>query len=160
MKVTHTATYDAPADTVRAMLRDPEFREYAARATGVIEVEASVEETADGHVVTIDQVQPTDGVPAFAKKFAGETTRAIVTETWTSPENGTVTVRTPGRPTEISGAYVLKDLGDTTTITFEGEVKAKVPLIKDKLERLIAQFFLEGKEGEQSAGNAWLAGER
>lgn len=160
MKVTHTATYDAPAGTVRAMLRDPEFREYAARATGVIEVEASVEETADGHVVTIDQVQPTDGVPAFAKKFAGETTRAIVTETWTSPENGTVTVRTPGRPTEISGAYVLKDLGDTTTITFEGEVKAKVPLIKDKLERLIAQFFLEGKEGEQSAGNAWLAGER
>jgi hypothetical protein len=160
MKVTHTATYAAPADEVRAMLRDPSFREYAARATGVLEVEASVEDTAEGHVVTIDQVQPTDGVPAFAKKFAGETTRAIVTEAWSSPTDGTVVVRTPGRPTEISGSYVLEDLGDSTRIVFEGEVKAKVPLIKDKLERLIAQFFLEGKEGEQSAGNAWLAGER
>lgn len=160
MKVTHTATYSAPADEVRAMLLDPSFREYASLATGVLEVEASVEDTGEAHVVTIDQVQPTDGVPAFAKKFAGKTTRAIVTETWSSPENGTVTVRTPGRPTEISGSYVLEDLGDSTRIVFEGEVKAKVPLIKDKLERLIAQFFLEGKEGEQSAGNAWLAGDR
>ena len=160
MKVTHTASYPAPADEVRTMLFDADFREYAARATGVIEVEASVEETAEGHVVTIDQVQPTDGVPAFAKKFAGETTRAIVTETWTSPENGEVTVRTPGRPTEIHGSYVLEDLGDSTRILFEGEVKAKVPLIKDKLERLVAQFFIEGKDGEQGAGNAWLAGDR
>ena len=160
MKVTHTATYAAAADEVRAMLLDPAFREYAARATGVLEVQASVEETTGGHVVTIDQVQPTDGVPAFAKKFAGETTRAIVTETWSSPEDGAVTVQTPGRPTEIHGSYVLEDLGDSTRIVFEGEVKAKVPLIKDKLERLVAQFFLEGKDGEQSAGNAWLAGDR
>jgi hypothetical protein len=160
MKVTHTAMYDAPADDVRDMLLAPSFREYAARATGVLEVEAWVEETDEGRVVTIDQVQPTDGVPAFAKKFAGETTRAIVTETWTSPENGSLVIRTPGRPTEISGSYLIEDLGDSTRILFEGEVKAKVPLIKDKLERLVAQFFLEGKEGERSAGNAWLAGER
>ena len=88
MKVTHTATYDAPAADVYAMLTDPAFRQRAADASGVVSAEVTVEESGGGHVVTIDQVQPTEGVPAFAKKFAGDTTRAVVVETWTTPSAG------------------------------------------------------------------------
>lgn len=160
MKVTHTATYDASAADVYAMLTDQSARERSAEATGVLSATVTVEASGEGHVVTIDQVQPTEGVPAFAKKFAGETTRAIQVETWTSPTSGTLSVETPGRPTEINGSYTLVELGGRTTQRFEGEVKAKVPLIGGKLENLMGQLFLEGKDKEQAAGAAWLAGGR
>ena len=160
MKVTHTATYDAPLADVYAMLTDPDFRRYAAAATGVLSADVAVEEAGDGHVVTIDQVQPTDGVPSFARKFAGETTRAVQTETWASPAKATLTVQTPGRPTDVSGSYVLTEDAGRTTQTFTGEVKVKVPLIKDRLEKLMAQLFAEGRDKEQAAGAAWLRGER
>jgi hypothetical protein len=160
MKVTHTATYDAPLADVHAMLTDPEFRRFAADATGVVSAEVTVESTGDGVVVTIDQVQPTEGVPSFAKKFAGETTRAVQVETWRSPSEATLSVQTPGRPTDISGRYVLAEDGGATTQTFTGELKVKVPLIKDRLEKLMAQLFVEGRDKEQAAGAAWLRGER
>ena len=160
MKVTHTATYDASPAEVHAMLIDPGFRRYAADATGVLSTDVTVEPSGDGHVVTIDQVQPTDGVPSFARKFAGETTRAVQTEIWSSPTRATLTVQTPGRPTEVSGGYVLSGAGGRTTQSFTGEVKVKVPLIKDRLEKLMAQLFVEGRDKEQAAGAAWLRGDR
>jgi hypothetical protein len=160
MKVTHTATYAAPLAEVHAMLTDPEFRRYAADATGARSVDVNVEHSGDVRVVTIDQEQPTAGVPAFAKKFAGETTRAILVERWESPERATMTVQTPGRPTDVSGTYVLTEDGGSTTQTFTGEVKVKVPLIKDKLEKLMAQLFAEGRDKDQAVGAAWLRGER
>ncbi len=160
MKVTHTATYDAPLADVYAMLTDPAFRRYAADATGVLSAEVTVEESGAGHVVTIDQVQPTEGVPSFAKKFAGETTRAVQVETWTDSSRATLTVQTPGRPTDISGSYDLIEEDGRTTQTFTGELKVKVPLIKDRLEKLMAQLFVEGREKEQAAGAAWLRGQR
>ena len=43
MKVTHTATYDAPLPEVHAMLTDPAFREYAAARTGVLSTDVTVE---------------------------------------------------------------------------------------------------------------------
>ncbi len=158
MKVTHTATYDAPVDDVYAMLVDPAFREYLAREVGVLEAAVTIEPRGSGHVVTVDQVQPNDGLPSFARTFAGETTRAVQTETWTGPTSGTLVVRTPGRPTDLAGTYTLTEGGGRTTQTFEGEIKVKVPLIKDRLERLMTQLFLEGKDREQAAAAAWLAG--
>lgn len=160
MKVTHTATFDAPRDTVYAMLTDPEFRHYVARTAGCTEVTVTVEPRGEGHVVTIDQMQPTEGVPAFARKFAGETTHAIQVETWESPTRGTISVKTPGRPSDVAGTYTLAEVEGRTVQTFEGDVTAKVPLIRDKLEKLIAELFLKGKEHDQRAGDAWLAGER
>jgi hypothetical protein len=160
MHVTHTATYVASADEVYAMLTDPTFRDRAAAATGVVRAEVRVEDGEEGRVVTVDQVQPTDGVPAFAKKFAGETTRAIQVEIWTTPREATMTVQTPGRPTDLRGTYTLAEDSGRTTQTFEGEVKVKVPLIKDRLEKLMVQLFLEGRDKEQAAGAAWLRGER
>ena len=160
MKVTHTATYDAPLAEVYAMLTDPAFRRYAADATGVLSADVTVEPHGDGHVVTIDQVQPTEGVPAFARKFAGETTRAVQVETWTSSEHATLAVQTPGRPTDVSGTYVLREDGGRTTQSFTGEVKVKVPIIKDRLEKVMAQLFTEGRDKERAAGAAWLRGDR
>ena len=160
MKLRHEITYDAPASEVYAMLSDPAFRERSCDAMGVLEREITIEQVGDGMHLRIDQVQPTEGIPSFAKKFAGETTRALQEEEWSDRRSATLKVTTPGKPTEITGTLTLTEEGGRTTETFDGECKVKVPLIGGKLEGLLADLFKAGMNKEHTAGVAWLAGER
>jgi hypothetical protein len=122
----------------------------------VISADVSITPKGEGMTVRIDQVQPTEGVPGFAKKFAGETTRAVQTEEWGSPSSGTITIETPGKPTSIHGTRTLTESGGRTTETFEAEVKVKVPLIGGKLEKLMADKVRAGMDTEQTVGTTWL----
>jgi uncharacterized protein YndB with AHSA1/START domain len=160
MKFRHEITYDASAAEVYAMLTDPAFRQKSCDAMGVLSADITIEPRGRGAKVVIDQVQPTEGVPGFAKKIAGESTRAIQTEEWVDGLSATMTVQTPGKPTEISGRLTLTETGATTVESFEGESKAKVPLIGGKLESLVADLFKAGMDKERAAGVAWLKGER
>ena len=162
MKLSHTTTYDAPLDEVYAMLTDPAFREQAARDSGVLEVTVEVTGGGDdgGAQVRMEQVQPVQGVPAFATKFAGDTTRADVVETWTSRSSSDLEITTPGKPTRITGGYRLSEIGGRTTQQFDGECKVSVPLIGGKLEKVMGDLFVEGRDQEAAAGRAWLSGDR
>ena len=160
MKLRHEIVYDAPLADVFTMLSNPAFRERSAKAMGVISADVSITEKGAGIGVRIDQVQPTEGIPSFAKKFAGETTRAVQTEEWSGPAGGTITIETPGKPTSIKGTISLTESGGRTTETLDVEVKVKVPLIGGKLESLMADLVARGMDKEQEAGAAWLAGDR
>jgi uncharacterized protein YndB with AHSA1/START domain len=160
MKLSHTAVYDAPLDEVYAMLTDPAFREHAARSSGVLEVSVDVQPHGEGHTVRMEQVQPVRGVPSFATKFAGDTTEAVVEEVWSSPRSSTLVVQTPGKPTRIEGSYTLQEHDGRTTQSFQGECKVSVPLIGGKLEKVMGDLFVQGREDEAQAGHAWLRGGR
>ncbi|MGZ4427635.1 MAG: DUF2505 domain-containing protein [Nocardioidaceae bacterium] len=160
MKIRHEITYDAGVDDVFAMLTDPAFRQASCDAMGVLSADITVERDGAAATVVIDQVQPTAGVPAFARKITGDSTRAVQTEHWSDGVRATLTVTTPGKPAEITGTLTLVGDGATTVEAFEGEVKAKVPLIGGKLESLLADLFRAGMDKEHGAGVAWLAGER
>ena len=160
MKMRHEISYDAPLGDVYAMLADPDFRQASAAVMGVISADVTITPKGEGMSVHIDQVQPTEGVPGFAKKFAGKTTRAVQTEEWGSPAGGSITIETPGKPTSIKGTLTLSETGGRTTETMEAEVKVKVPLIGGKLESLMADLVAQGMDKEQGAGEAWLKGER
>ena len=160
MLLRHEISYDAPLADVFAMLSDPGFRQASADAMGVLSADVTITPNGEGISVHIDQVQPTEGIPGFAKKFAGETTRAVQTEEWGSPAGGTITIETPGKPTSIKGTLSLAESGGRTTETLEAEVKVKVPLIGGKLESLMAELVSSGMDKEQVAGVAWLEGQR
>lgn len=160
MQLSHSAVYDAPLAQVHAMLTDPGFREYAALRSGVLEVTVDVRQHGKGHTVRMEQVQPVQGVPGFAKKFAGETTDVVVEEVWSSPASATLAVDTPGKPTRIDGSFTLMETGGRTTQKFEGRCSVTVPLIGGKLEKVMGSLFMEGREAETQAGRAWLGGER
>lgn len=160
MRFQHTATYDAAPAEVYAMLTDPAFRERAAQAQGVVSVEVTVTAAGEGCVVEIDQVQNTAGLPAIAKKIAGDTTRAVVKETWSSPAGGTVDISVPGKPTKAAGSVSVEAVGDGSRHVTDLEVTVKVPLVGGKLEQLMADNIRQGLEAEQAVGTAWLRGER
>lgn len=156
MKLTHSVRYDAAPAEVYAMLTDPAFRERASWAQQVESVEVSVDDGA----VRIEMVQPNTDVPSFARAFAGETTLAIQEEEWTGGDSASFSVTTPGKPAGIRGTRRLLADGDGTRDTFEGEARARVPLIGGRIEKLIADKLKQGWDIEQGVGAAWLGGDR
>jgi hypothetical protein len=160
MELRHEISYEAPLADVFAMLSDPGFRQASADAMGVISAEVTITAQGEGISVRIDQVQPIEGVPGFAKKFAGETTRAVQTEEWSSPSGGTITIETPGKPTHINGTLSLTESGGRTTETLDVEVKVRVPLLGGKLEKVMAGLVAKGMDKEHTAGVAWLEGQQ
>jgi len=160
MKLHHELTYDAAPDEVFAMLADPAFREKVCAAQEVVSADIALTPRGDGFTLVNDQVQNTAGLPSIAKKIAGDTTRAVITETWSDARSGRLEIAAPGKPTSAAGTITLRPSGSGTTQVIELDVKVKVPLIAGKLEALMGDQITQGYDVEQVVGRAWLAGER
>lgn len=160
MKFRKELAYDADPEDVFAMLADPGFREKVAQAQEVVSVEVTLTPSGRGFSLVSDQVQNTKDLPAIAKKIAGDTTQAVITEEWSEPTRGSISITAPGKPTKAEGTITLKPAGTGTTELVELEVKVKVPLIGGKLEQLMADNIDAGFDVEHQVGQAWLAGER
>ena len=76
--------YDAPVERVAEMLGDPAFREQVCAYQGATSHDVSIDADGDTKAVRIEMVQPTAGVPSFAKKIVGDETTVVQEETWTS----------------------------------------------------------------------------
>jgi Protein of unknown function (DUF2505) len=142
------------------MLADPAFRERVGDALDVVSAEITLERDDNGFTLSNDQVQRTGGLPSFAKKFAGDTTRVIQNEQWSSPAGGKLWIDAPGKPTSMAGTIELVPDGTGTVEVVELEIKAKVPLIGGKLEKLMAEQVRDGMDTEREVGQAWLKGDR
>jgi len=160
MKFRHELSYAASPAEVFEMLADPAFREAVGAALDVVSADISLERDGDGFRLTNDQVQRTEGLPSFAKKIAGDTTRVIQTEEWASPSGGTLRIDAPGKPTSMAGTIELVPDGAGTLEVVELEIKARVPLVGGKLEGLMAEQVREGMDTERKVGRAWLTGDR
>lgn len=160
MKLRHALSYDASPDEVFAMLADPAFREKVCTAQGVVSHDISLTPSGAGFDLDMDQVQNTAGLPAIAKKIAGDTTEVTLKERWADPSGGTLEIIAPGKPTSAKGTISLAASGTGTTETVELEIKVKVPIIGGKLENLMADNVRSGMDVEHTVGAAWLAGER
>jgi uncharacterized protein YndB with AHSA1/START domain len=160
MKFRHELSYDASPAEVFEMLADPGFRKQVGEALEVVSADISLERDGDGFRLTNDQVQRTEGLPPFAKKIAGDTTRVIQTEEWSSPTGGTLRIDAPGKPTSMAGTIELVPDGAGTVEVVELEIKAKVPLVGGKLEGLMAEQVRDGMDTEREVGRAWLTGDQ
>lgn len=157
MRFHHELTFEASIDEVRAMLLTPAYWDAVAESTGALSSTTTLTESGSTVELVTDEQQKVVGVPGFAKKFVGESTRSIKTLRWTG-DTATFAVETPGKPTSLAGSASLSSSGSTTTLRYDIDVKASVPLIGGKLEKLVADLTVEGFGKEQAAGAAWLAG--
>jgi hypothetical protein len=156
-RLRHELTYDAPADAVTAMLADPAFREEVCDFIGVTRKTVVVEQVGDGMHVTIDQWQPTAGVPSFAKKFVGEETNIVQREIWTTPLLGDIVVTIPGKPGDMTGTARIEEAHGVTTEAVEMTIKVGIPLIGGKIEDLISGLLLKALKAENKVGRDYLA---
>lgn len=157
-KVHEELRYDgATLEQVHEMLADESFRGRVCRELGVLRHTVDIERDGTGMTVEIDQVQATQGIPGFAKKFVGEEINVVQSEDWTSPEKGNIRVVIPGRPGEMSGTAMLTQDPDGTTETVNMSVKVNIPLVGGRIEGLVADMLGKALRAEHEVGVAWLA---
>ncbi|MDN5743884.1 MAG: DUF2505 domain-containing protein [Nocardioidaceae bacterium] len=155
-RLSHELTYEASLDAVSAMLADPAFREEVCRHQHAVTFSVAVEGEADAPQVRIESTQATDRVPAFAKKFIGETTTIVWSESWSRPRRAEVSIAIPGKPGEIRGTATLDEVDGVTTETVDLQIKVKIPLVAGKIEELLAKLMRSALRAEHRAGQAWL----
>lgn len=160
MRLHHEITYDAAPDEVFEMLADPAFRVKVSEALDVVSHDVDVTREGEGFSFVNDHVQKTAGLPSYATKFTGETTRAIQREEWASPTGGNVHIDSPGKPAKVKGTITLAPADSGTLETIELDIKVKVPLLGGKLEQLLHDTIIESIDVEHGVGQAWLRSER
>ncbi len=161
MRFHQTLTYDAGLDEVYAMLGDPAFREKVSVSLRTLSRNIEVTRQGEGMDVVVDQTQPSEGIPGFAKKIVGDKIHIRQEEVWSGPsEEATLEVTVPGKPGHFKGTIRLESDGSTTTETVQGEIKVHVPLVGGKLEKLISDLLGDALRSEESVGHDWLAAER
>jgi hypothetical protein len=160
MKFSQQLTYDAPPADVLAMLADPAFREKVCVAMSAVRHEVDIDGSGAGMTVVVDQTQPGDGIPSFAKKFVGDEIQIVQRESWKNASSATLLVQIPGKPGDFKGGIDLAGDDDGTVETVAGDIKVKIPMIGGKLEGLIGDLLGKALKSEQRVGRAWLAGDR
>lgn len=153
----HELTYDAPMAEVASMLADASFREQVCEYQGVLRCLVSVDADDAGMEVTIDQVQAARGIPSFARKFVGDEINIVQQESWTTPDQGRVTVAIPGKPGEMSGTVRLTETGGVTTQTVDLTIKVSIPLVGGKIEGLVSDLLLKAYRAENHVGRDYLS---
>lgn len=155
--IKHELRYDATLAQVTAMLADPTFREDVCTYQGVTKVDVTIDVDGDTKDVRIDQWQPTQGMPSFAKKIVGEETNIVQVEHWSSSTRGDISVSIPGKPGSMTGTATIVETGGAVVETVELTVKVNIPLVGGKLEGLIADLLLKALKAEHKVGVRYLS---
>ena len=156
-RFTHEIEYDAPLARVTAMLADPGFREEVCVAQRGTPSKISLDGAGAGMAVVVDQVQPAEGIPGFAKKFVGDEINIVQREEWTTDDRADLHVTIPGKPGAMTGSIALVESGGTTTETVDVEIKVNIPLVGGKIESLIADMLRKALRAEGGAGRDYLS---
>lgn len=156
-RISHELTYDAPLAAVAAMLGDPAFREEVCDRQHVLRRTVTVTLAGAGKEVVVDQVQPADGIPSFAKKLVGDEINIVQREIWTDAERGDVFVTIPGKPGDMTGTVRLEERDGRTVETVKLEIKVGIPLVGGKVEGLIGDLLLKALAKENEVGRDYLS---
>jgi Protein of unknown function (DUF2505) len=156
--------YAAEVPAVAAMLADPGFARARVEASGAAVEQADVTGTADGaFTVATRRSVPTDQIPAQARGFVGSTLEVRQVEAWEAAQGegareGTVVVEISGTPVRLTGTVTLEaDGSGGSVLTYDGVLKASIPLFGAAVEQAAAAAVRSALEAEQSAGVRWLA---
>lgn len=160
MRFSHQMTYDAPPADVHAMLTDPAFREKVCQAMHAVRTAVDIDPDGSGMKVVVDQTQPAQGIPSFAKKFVGDEIQIVQREQWQDHTAANLVVEIPGKPGALNGGISLAGSDGGTTETVSGDIKVKIPMLGGKLEGLIGDLLASALRTEERVGRAWLAGDR
>ncbi|QTE30213.1 DUF2505 domain-containing protein [Pengzhenrongella sicca] len=170
MRVHVQLRYPATVATVAAMLADPAYGHARVAASGAVAHHVDVVDAADGaFTVTTRRSMPTDQIPANFRAFVGTSLDVRQVEAWeagTTTRHGTVVVEITGAPVRLTGTTTLAPVPDAASpdgaepgaslLTYDGDVKAGVPLFGAAIEEAAARAVRAALEAEQQAGSTWL----
>jgi hypothetical protein len=156
--------FEADTDAVFAMFTDPEYQRQKQVDAGHSDVEIlECGPAQDGTTVRIVSRRTVAvDVPGVLKRVLSPTNTVTQTDEW-SPEQegaraGVWHVDIKGIPIRLSGTMLLEADEGGSVETIAGTVKASVPLVGGKLEKLAYSNFIDSTAQEQDFADRWLAG--
>ena len=166
--------FDAGVDAVFAMFTDAEYQRQKLVDAGHANVEVlECGPTDDGKSIRIVSRRTVAvEVPGVLKRVLPATNTVTQTDEWDAePEGstraGTWKVDIRGVPIHLSGTMHLeagtsaktgKPVKTKSIESIDGQVKASLPLVGGKLEKLAYGNFMDATAQEQDFSNRWLAG--
>ncbi len=158
-----TLTVDTDPRTAATMLADPVYVRAKVRASGADELALDVTSGEHGaFTVATRRALPTDLIPANIRAFVGARLEVRQVEAWEGPSEdgtrrGTVVVEIVGAPVRLTGTVALTGDEDGTQITYDGDLKASVPLFGSAVEQAAASAVRSALEAEQGVAREWVA---
>lgn len=137
MKQLTQSRYPAPAEVVMRMFADPAFHTDKLKALGLKKYQV-LEQSTQGEEfrIRIERKVPLDA-PALIRKVVPAETTAISEERWDlKSRKGRVSIQ-PGVPVDMSCEASMADVAGECVVSYQWEVRAKVPLIGGALEKFI-----------------------
>ena len=145
------------------MVADREYALEKGRAMGAVEQQVDVVGDPEGaFTVTARRALPTDDIPSHVRPFVGQQLDVRQIEAWEAPSgaerHGTVAVEITGAPVRLTGTMVLAPAGDgASTLTYDGELKASIPLFGAAVEQAAGQAIEACLAAEGRVAADWIA---
>jgi uncharacterized protein YndB with AHSA1/START domain len=162
MRISATIDYAATPQEVFAMLADEDFQARKCAANGARRHTVSISAQGDRTTIVSTRDLPTDDLPPFVRSIVGDTLTVTETQDWGPPgtdgaRSGRLTVDIVGAPIDLTGNLSLAPGGRGALETVEGDLKARLPLIGDKIEKAAAPAIQSAIRVESETGKTWLA---
>jgi len=154
----------AGAQDVARMLADPEFVLAKVVASGALDQQVDVVGTAGSEfTVTTRRSLPTDQIPANFRPLVGSRLDVRQVEAWEAATDddhrrGTVVVEISGAPVRLVGTTALVGAGGRTSLTYDGEIKASIPLFASSVEEAASGAIRSALAAEGQVAARWLEG--
>lgn len=160
-KVSNTDHYATSPDHLAELQGSADFinAKYTALADRKFAIKQ--QDVGDGTLTLVVERQVDANLPDIAKKVLGETNDLVLTENWRKAGDGwkaDVKIDSPGKPMAITGNYELKPSGDGTDWVVNFDIKASVPLVGGKIEKMVAEETKTNFGKEYSFISSYLAG--
>lgn len=155
--IEHRAEYDAPAETVRGVLVDPDYLRARLAELGGKDAElVSHEVTPDGARLVLRQGVPVEFLPTVVRRFTGDDLVLDRTERWNGL-HADIEVTVRGLPGSITGSQDLTDDGPGSRLALRGETRVPVPMVGGRIEGVVAEQVTELMGFESEFTRRWLA---
>ncbi len=145
-----TYVFEAPVDTVFALLTDQEFLSGRCREMGERNIDVSV--SRDGDRVEIRNTRDVEReLPGFAKKLYKPVNTVVQIEQWTvagDERRGSYHIDVKGAPVKIDATIALRPHARGTEYAITYDVKCSVPLLGKKLAKFTLDQTVAGHRQE------------
>jgi hypothetical protein len=161
MKIFRTIEYAAEPEMVFVMVTDEEFHVRKCMATGAIQHSVRLTSEDPPTMVTW-RTLPTDSFPEFVRGMVGRELMITETMVWgqaghDGSRQGRLKVSVGDLPVGMDAVIHLRPGGVGTTVSYDGDLRARIPLFGSKVERAAAPAIESAIRKEHETGQTWLA---
>ncbi|SOD72356.1 uncharacterized protein DUF2505 [Jatrophihabitans sp. GAS493] len=154
-------THPAPPQAVFEMLTDPEFIEKRCAASDALSFTQAVTTDGPNTVVSVERTLSTAELPELLRNFARHGIKVHEILTWGPPADDggrdvQVALDFVGQPMKMRGNMRLVPTPNGSALAVRAELKAAIPLLGGKVEKVTAPFIIKAIKTEEKVGHEWL----